>query len=66
MSYDQTRLAQMGRKFQALRSGVDAIRLELAAEIRAAAAAGVPQVEIVRATGYTRDQIRLIVQGRTR
>lgn len=66
MDYDLQHLYQMGRKFRALRAGIDNLRLELAEEIRAASAAGVPQVEIVRITGYTRDQIRLIVKGRTR
>ncbi len=41
-------------------------RLELAEEIRAAAAEGMRQVDIVKATGYTREQIRRIVAGRTR
>lgn len=66
MDYDTQYLYRMGRKFRDLRAGIDNLRAELAAEIRAASAAGVPQVEIVRLTGYTRDQIRLIVKGRTR
>ena len=41
-------------------------RLELADEIRAAAGEGMRQVDIVKATGYTREQIRRIVAGRTR
>lgn len=44
----------------------EASRLELAEAIREAAAAGMRQVDIVKATGYTREQIRRIVAGRTR
>lgn len=43
-----------------------AARLNLADAVRRAAADGVRQVDIVRATGYTREQIRRIVAGRTR
>jgi len=38
----------------------------LAEAIRDAAAAGMSQVTIVKATGYTREQVRLIAKGRTR
>lgn len=34
--------------------------------VRAAAAAGVMQIELVRLTGYTREHIRRIVKGTTR
>jgi len=44
---------------------LEAARLALADAIRADAEAGVPQVEIVRATGYTREQVRRIAAGRT-
>jgi len=60
MEYDRTRLDQLGRKHQRLRAELDAIRPQLAEEIRAATAADVPQVDIVKATGYTRDQVRQI------
>lgn len=70
MTYDPQRLHQLGRRLQKLRADLDAIRPEVAAEIRAAHEAGMPQVEIVRATGYTRDQVRQIClpddQRRTR
>ncbi len=54
------RLVQLGKRHQRLRSDLEALRPELADEIRAAYAAGVPQVDIARATGYTRDQVRQI------
>jgi DNA-nicking Smr family endonuclease len=41
-------------------------RTGLAEMIRLAAAHGMRQVDIVKATGYTREQIRRIVAGRTR
>lgn len=44
----------------------EASRRELADAIRAMAAAGERQVDIVHATGYNREQIRRIVAGRTR
>lgn len=60
MTYDPNRLAQLGKKHQRLRAELEALRPELAEEIRAATAAGVAQVEITKATGYTRDQVRQI------
>ncbi len=66
MAYDPAHLIKMGRKFQDLRAGLENLRLELAAEIRSAAAGGYRQVDIVRATGYTRDQVRLIVKDAPR
>lgn len=60
MTYDTARLLQLGRKHQRLRADLEELRPELAIEIQAAAAAGVPQVDIVKATGYTRDQVRQI------
>jgi hypothetical protein len=59
-TYDTTNLTQLGRKLQRLRAELDAVRSPLAEEIRAAHAGGVPQVEIVKATGYTRDAVRQI------
>lgn len=60
MTYDTTRLAQLGKKHHRLRTELEAIRPELADEIRTAAIAGVPQVEIAKVAGYTRDQVRQI------
>lgn len=60
MTYDPDRLQQLGRRHQRLRADLEALRPELAEAIRAAAEAGMPQVDIVKATGYTRDQVRQI------
>lgn len=60
MAYDPDRLNDLGRRYQRARAEVDAVRPDLADEIRAAAAGGMAQVDIVKATGYTRDQIRQI------
>jgi hypothetical protein len=60
---DWEKLKQLGRKHQRLRAELDAIRPELAEEIRAAARAGVPQALIVKITGYTRDRIRIICRA---
>lgn len=58
--YDTTRLDQLGRKMARLREEEAEIQPQLAAEIFAAAEAGLPQVEIVRRSGYTRDAVRKI------
>ena len=64
------RLAQAGvpraeeraaRMVAEARAKVDAARRELAEEIRSAARAGVRQVDLVTATGYSRERIRQIV-----
>lgn len=60
MDYDLTRLRQLGKRHRRLRDELDALRPELAEAIRAAAAAGVPQVEIAEESGYRRDQVRQI------
>ena len=62
MTNDQD-LVRLGRRYQRLRSELDEIRPALAAEIRAAADSGMPQKEIVKATGYTREMVRRIVRG---
>lgn len=60
VDYDLTRLNQFGRKHKRLRDEMEALRPELAEEIRAAHAAGVAQVDIAARSGYTRDQVRQI------
>ena len=44
---------------------IEEVRLSLADAIRTAAAEGMRQVDIVRASGYTREQVRMISAGRT-
>jgi hypothetical protein len=61
MTYDPEKLKKLGRQHQRLRDQLDAIRPELAAEIRAAAEAGMRPVDLVKATGYTRDGIRKLL-----
>lgn len=53
-------LATLGAKFKRLRAQLDEVKPQLDDAIRAAAAADVPQVEIVAATGYTREMIRQV------
>lgn len=48
------------RRLKAL-DDLEAARVDLAEAIRADAASGVRQVDIVKATGYTREMIRRIV-----
>jgi CRP-like cAMP-binding protein len=57
-------VAAAGRRAKAIEN-LETARLALADAIRADAAAGVTQVDITRATGYTREQVRRIVAGRT-
>ena len=55
-----------GTRRQQLVVETEEVRVRLASVIRAAVAEGIRQVDIVRATGYTREQIRNITAGRTR
>lgn len=54
-------LKAAARRRQKAVTELDAARANLADVIRTDAAAGVRQVDIVRATGYTREQVRRIV-----
>lgn len=60
MTYDRTRLHDLGAEHRRLRARLRKLTPELHEEIRAAHAAEVPQIEIVDETGYTRDQVRQI------
>lgn len=64
--YDLTRLAELGRKYERERAAAEKTRALLVPEIVAAAAADVPQVDIVKASRLTRERIRQIVSGRRR
>lgn len=55
----QERAAQIIRE---AREKVDQARADLAEEIRAADRAGMRQVDIVAATGYSRERIRQIIR----
>jgi hypothetical protein len=57
-------LAAARRRARALEE-LEASRVQLAELIPAELAAGVRQVDIVKATGYTREQVRRIAAGRT-
>lgn len=57
--YDTSRLNALGRQRIKLMQQERELRPELEAEIRKAALAGVEQVEIIRATGYSREAVRL-------
>lgn len=50
-------------KVRASRDKANAARLDLAAAIVEAAQAGVRQVEIIRATGYSRETVRSILRA---
>lgn len=60
MNHDPDRLHQLGTEMRRIRARERAIRPELYELIKAAAAEGTPQVDLVELTGYTRDQIRVI------
>ena len=59
-------LAMYSLRRQQLIHETEEVRQHLADAIRAAAGEGMRQVDIAKATGYTREQVRLIVAGRTR
>lgn len=60
MTYDATRLAELGRQHKRLRAQIEEVRAKLGPEILAAHLAEVQQVEIVELTGYTRESVRQI------
>ncbi len=55
------RLEAAAKAYRRAEKRADETRAELYAAITEADAAGVPQVDIVRATGYTRERVRQIV-----
>ncbi len=63
---DERALAIQAGAYRLALDDADEARRGLAEMIRLAAAHGMRQVDIVKATGYTREQVRLIVAGRTR
>jgi hypothetical protein len=60
-----TKVRELGRRRVLLDAELDDLRPELVAAIRAAAAEGHRQVDIVKASGYTREMIRRIVRERS-
>lgn len=56
------KLHSLGDRRRRLQAELDEIRPQLVDLIRAAAAEGIRQVEIVRATGYTREMVRRILR----
>ncbi len=62
----ETLLRKIADRYHERRRESETERRALADAIRAATGAGMRQVEIVKATGYTREQVRLIAAGRTR
>jgi hypothetical protein len=58
-----TKVRKLGARRQELQDELDQLRPELVDAIRAAAAEGMRQIDIVKATGYTREMVRRIVGG---
>jgi hypothetical protein len=56
----RNRMRDLGERFRAARAALDALREEVHAAIPDAVADGMPQSEIVAATGYNRERIRTI------
>jgi hypothetical protein len=63
---DEGDLALQARIYRQSVQAAEEARTDLAEMIRLAAGHGMRQVDIVKATGYTREQVRRIVAGRTR
>lgn len=57
-SYDLTRMRELGERYERLRDEAEEVRVKLVAEIEAAEAADVRQVDIVKASRLTRERIR--------
>lgn len=56
--YDLTKLAELGNRYERLRTEADQVSKQVAVEVALADAAGVKQVDIVRASRLTRERIR--------
>jgi len=60
MTYDPTRLQQLGRRHKKLRAQLEELQKELAEEIVAADRSGeLKQVKIAEMTGFTRESVRV-------
>lgn len=59
-------LEAKGEEYQEVRANLEEVRAFLAQAIKAAAEAGVPQKDIIRLTGYTREAVRQIVKPEAR
>lgn len=57
--YDTSHLQELGKRRQKLVAQLDALDAELEPEVRAAAVAGIPQVDVIRWTGMARESVRL-------
>jgi hypothetical protein len=55
-----SQLTTLGRRHKKLRADLDALRPELAEAIVTAHTAGIPQVQIAEAAGYTREMVRTL------
>lgn len=60
---DKRSLAHVARRFRESETRTEILRGELAEAIRQAATDDVPQKDICEVTGYTRQQVRRIVQA---
>lgn len=60
---DKRSLGHIASRYREAETRAEILRVELAAAIREAAGDGVPQKDICEATGYTRQQVRRIVQA---
>lgn len=56
--YDLTRMRELGERYERMRAEADEVRLALVAEVEAAEAADVRQVDIAKASRLTRERIR--------
>ncbi|MEV4215156.1 hypothetical protein [Micromonospora sp. NPDC049662] len=63
MTYDLSRLTDLGRTYAEQRAAAETTRQLLTPEILAAARAKVKQGEIVRASGLTRERVRQLCRA---
>lgn len=61
MTYDLREMEKLGAEHERLQAKVKDVRERLHAEVLKANAAGVRQIDIVKASRYTRDRVRVIV-----
>jgi hypothetical protein len=60
MTYDLATLTRLGRRRTKLLDELEQLKTAIGDEIRAAAAADVPQILLIRASGYSREQVRVL------
>lgn len=63
VTYDLSTLDKLGEEYEQIQTRLKDLRADLHREVLAAHNAGVQQVQIVKASRYTREAVRTIIRG---